>query len=731
MTISRQQILERMEHKTYHPMLLRELMRALGIPKERRREFRRLLGEMVLAGEIALIKGNRYGLPLKMNLVPGRLQGHPDGYGFVIPDRSGEKDVYISRRNLLDAMHGDHVVARVESTRSDKRREGRIIRVLKRGATQVVGRFEWPRDREFGFVVPTDRRNWYDLYIASDQTLGARDGDLVVAEIVQCPTPRRNPEGRIKEVLGRAYDSKIDTEMIMAEFALPMAFPKEVIASARAIPDQVAPTVIHGRRDLRDLKTVTIDGEKARDFDDAVSVEPLPHGQIRLFVHIADVGHYVPWETPLDLEARQRGTSVYFPDQVVPMFPERLSNGICSLNPREDRLTLTAEMVFDGHGNRLKYDLCESVIRSNERVTYTEVAKILVDRDPVLCRRYDYLLRDFLIMEELADRLRTVRMREGSIDFDLPDPEIILDLQGQTLGIVREERNVAHRLIEEFMLAANRTVAEHMTKMEVPFLYRIHEPPDPEKITDLAGFISSFGHNLAVPHKGQGPSGRLHPKVLQGLLERVKGRPEERLINHVVLRSMKQAKYSTENVGHFGLAAEMYTHFTSPIRRYPDLVVHRLVKEVLHKGGLSVHRKSELSPLLPEIARLSSERERLAMEAEREVVDLKKVRFMDDKQGEDFHGFITGVTAFGFFVELEEIFVEGLVHITSIPDDYYLYLEKEHCLLGRQRRRRFRIGDRVKVKVARVDLQRRKMDFTLAEEGVRPRVQRKSSPGRR
>jgi ribonuclease R len=733
-TISPEQIRERMEHKAYRPMLLRELMRALGIPKHKRGEFRRLLNEMVQAGDVALIKGNRYGLPSKMNLVPGRLQGHPDGYGFVIPDQVGEADVFIPRRSLLDAMHGDHVVARIESTRPDGRREGRIIRVLERGMTRVVGQFEWSHDRQFGFVVPTDRRNWYDLYIPPDQTIGARDGDLVVAVIVQYPTPRRNPEGRIEKILGQAYDAKIDTDMVLAEFSLPAAFPKEATAAALAVPERVAPTVLRGRRDLRDLKTATIDGEKARDFDDAVSVEPLPHGQIRLYVHIADVGHYVPWESALDIEARNRGTSVYFPDRVVPMFPERLSNGICSLNPREDRLTLTCEMVFDAHGNRLTYDLYESVIRSNERMTYTEVARILEGGDSALNQRYDYLVKDFLLMGELAQQLRSLRMHQGSIDFDLPEPEIILDLQGQTTEIVREERNVAHRLIEEFMLAANRTVAEHMTRREVPFIFRIHEPPDPEKISDLTDFVGSFGYHLRA-HKGPGPArpsaGHLRPKVLQELLEQARGKPEERLINHVVLRSMKQAKYSTQNVGHFGLAAEMYTHFTSPIRRYPDLVVHRLLKESLHKGGFSAHRKSELTHLLPEIARTSSERERMAMEAEREVVDLKKIRFMDDKLGEEFHGFITGVTAFGFFVELEEIFVEGLVHITSIPDDYYIYMEKEHCLLGRHHRRRFRIGDRVKVRVERVDLQKRKMDFTLAGEGMRIRAPQKTGRRRR
>jgi ribonuclease R len=690
------------------------------------------MDEMVQAGEIAKIKGNRYGLPAKMNLVPGRLQGHPEGYGFVVPDQSGQGDVYIPRRNMLDALHGDRVVARVEHIHPSRvasgglRREGRIIRVLERGKAQVVGRFQWMRDREFGFVVPTDRRNYYDIYIPSDKSMGSIDNDLVIAEILHYPTPRRNPEGRIQKILGQADDPKIDTDMVIAEFSLPTVFSKGVMAETSSVPDRVVPPMFRGRRDLRSLKTVTIDGEKARDFDDAVSIESLPRGQFRLRVHIADVAKYVTWESMLDQEARERGTSVYFPDQVVPMFPEKLSNGICSLKPHEDRLTVTVEMQFDVHGNRVGYDLYESVIKSNERMTYSAVSKILDNDDPILCQRYRSLVTDFVFMRDLAERLRVLRMHSGSIDFDLPEPEIILDLQGQPLDIVREERNVAHRIIEEFMIAANRVVAEHLSQKNAPMIYRIHEPPDPGKIEDLARFVASFGHVLEMPNRKGGVDGRrLTPKILQALLKQAQGRPEERLINHVVLRSMKQARYSVENVGHFGLAVEDYTHFTSPIRRYPDLIVHRLIKEILHDGSIKSHRRPQLLKFLTEVTRTCSERERLAMEAERESVDLKKVRFMDDKVGEEFHGFITGVTAFGFFVELEEIFVEGLVHITSIPDDYYIFLEKEHCLTGRHHRRRFRIGDRVKVRIDRVDLQKRKIDFTLTGEVLRQRRRKK------
>lgn len=710
-------------------------MRSLGISKHHRPAFEALVNEMIREGQIIEIKGNRFGLPNKMNLVTGRLQSHSDGFGFVIPEAAGEPDVYIGRRSLLDAMHGDRVVARIEGSKPDGRREGRIIRVLERGTSQLVGRYE--QGKPLGFVVPTDKRLGRDLMVPPGETGGAADGDLVVARITSYPSPHRNPEGTVIRVLGPAFDPRIDTEMVLAEFGLPGTFPAEVLEQAEGVPEQVPSDALAGRRDLRALHTVTIDGERAKDFDDAVSIRRLPQGQTRLWVHIADVGHYVPWDSPLDQEARRRGTSVYFPDQVVPMFPERLSNGICSLNPKVDRLTVTAEMVFDADGQRIEYEIYESVIRSHERMTYTAVKEILEDRNPETRRTYHELLDDFEAMEELCRRLMAVRAGDGSIDFDLPEPQIILDLQGRTTDIIREERNIAHRVIEEFMLAANRTVAEHLTGIKAPMIYRIHETPDPEKIQDFIQFIGSFGLGFGSSKTGSKP-GKVRPKAFQSVLEQAKGRPEERLVNHVLLRSMKQAKYSTENVGHFGLAFDYYTHFTSPIRRYPDLVVHRLLKEWMRNREFQDSRRERLERLLPQIALSSSERERAAMEAEREVVDLKKLRFLADKEGMELFGFITGVTAFGFFVELEEMYVEGLVHISSIPDDYYFYEEKQHRLIGRHHKRIFRLADRVEVRVEKVDLIRRRADFRLAGEivekkaGARPAPasQRKERKGR-
>ena len=716
-----------MQEQSFRPMLLREFMRVLKIAKSERQAFRQLLDELVQSGEVIRIRGNRYGLPDKMNLVTGRFQGHPDGYGFLIPETPGEADVFIPKRARMDVMHRDLAVARIETEKPDGLREGRIVRVLERAAAEIVGRYE-PGRGEFGFVVPTEARIGYDIYVAPADRGTARPGDLVVIEIVQYPTEARSPAGRIVRVLGAADDPKLDTEMVLAEFHLPHAFPPEVEAAAETLPQRVTLPAAGGgakRRDLRALATVTIDGERARDFDDAVSIERRPDGGMRLWVHIADVGAYVPWDSTLDQEARTRGTSVYFPDHVVPMFPEKLSNGICSLNPREDRLTLTCEMLFDRHGERQAYEIYESVIHSRERMTYTAVKQILVDRDPQVCERYAPLLDDFAQMELLCNLLRAGRERLGSIDFDLPEPGIILDLQGKTTDIIREERYISHRIVEEFMLQANRAVAEHMTALDVPCLYRVHESPDPVRITDLTEFIQAFG--LQMGPRGKRAPGEIEPHHLQALVQQVRGKPEERLINHIVLRSMKQARYGVENRGHFGLAFSHYTHFTSPIRRYPDLVVHRVVKEWLANGGFSPARKDALAELLPPIAKSSSERERVAMEAEREVVDLKKIRFMANKVGEEFFGFITGVTAFGLFVELEDIFVEGLVHISTLGDDYYVFQEKQHCLLGRNSKRRFRIADRVRVRVERIDMARRRLELGLAEAVIPTERKRRRS----
>ena len=704
MELTRDDILKLMQDKAYRPLLLKELIGLFNVSRKERPVFKEMIGDMLEKGLIVKIRGDRYGLPGKMNLITGVLQGHPDGYGFVKSDLEGEADLFVPKRNMMGAMHNDRVVARIESADRGGRLEGRIIRILERFHSRIVGRFE--RGKNFGFVIPSDRKISHDIYISPKLFNKAKDGDVVVAKIIAYPQKTRNPEGEIIKVLGRSSTPGIDTGMIIEEYELPTEFPEDVITEAKALPGEVAESMLKERVDLRTLQTVTIDGERAKDFDDAVSIEKLPDGRFRLWVHIADVSYYVPWGSELDNESYNRGTSVYLPDRVIPMFPERLSNHICSLNPREDRLTLTAEMMFDGNGNRINYKIYESVINSNERMTYTAVKEILEDEDSKIISRYSDLIETFHLMRELCLKLRAKRMGRGSIDFDLPEPEIILDLQSKTINIVRSERNIAHQIIEEFMLAANETIARHMGNKEIPFIYRVHESPDEDKITEFNEFMEDLGYKFKLNHQ--------QPKTFQRLLNKLEGKTEETLINQLLLRSMKQARYSTENIGHFGLASQHYTHFTSPIRRYPDLIVHRLIKEVSKNRRVKEDRRSMLDAKLKDIAKHSSERERLSMEAEREVVELKKLEFMQDKIGSEYDGVISGVVAFGFFVELEDILVEGLVRVTSMYDDFYRFEERQHRLAGDRTDKVYRLGDKVRVRVDKVDMEKRKIDFILA-----------------
>ncbi|MCC6545205.1 MAG: ribonuclease R [Nitrospirae bacterium] len=703
MKFSKNDILTLMQGKAYRPLLLTELMRVLSVPKKRNEAFSDTLEKMLHDGLIVKIRGDRYGLPQKMNLVTGVLQGHADGYGFVISGTEGEPDVFIPRRNMMGAMHNDKVVARIEASGRDGKKEGRIIRVLERFHKKIVGRFE--RGRNFGFIIPTDKKICYDLFIAPKYIMGAKDGDMVVAEITSYPQSARNPEGEIIKILGKSTTPGIDTEVIIEEYGLPARFTPEILSEAESLPDEVTEHMLQGRQDLRSLRTVTIDGERAKDFDDAVSIEKTADGKFILWVHIADVSHYVEWDSPLDKEAYSRETSVYLPDRVIPMFPEKLSNHICSLNPKKDRLTLTVEMLFDHNGTRTGYKIYESVINSNGRMTYTDVKKIVVDKDQELISRYESLVDIFLLMNELCLIMRSKRMKRGSIDFDLPEPEIILDLQSNTIDIIKSERNIAHQIIEEFMIAANETVAQHMSGKPIPSIYRVHEPPDEDKISEFNEFISEIGYSHKLMFE--------NPKTFQRLLHKLTGKPEEVLINKLLLRSMKQARYSIDNIGHFGLASQHYTHFTSPIRRYPDLIIHRLVKETIKRRYLKKDMKQHLDTILAEIARQTSARERKAMDAERDVIELKKLQYMQSRTGTEYDGVISGVTAFGFFVELKEILVEGLVRVTSMYDDFYRFDDKGHRLLGDRSQKIFRLGDSVRVRVEKVNMENRKIDFTI------------------
>jgi len=682
------------------PLLLREVMRRLGLQKEQRHQARQCLRDLAEEGKIVRIRGNRYGLPSKMNLIIGRVKTHPDGYGFVIPEVEGEEDIFIGPRNLKEAMHGDRVVARVESVRK-KGKEGSILRILERKTRKVVGKFM--KGKHYSYVLPEDERVLSEVLVPDGETKRARPNQIVVAEITQYPTERTRPVGRVTHILGYPDDPEIEPQIIIHKYDLPYRFSSAALREAQDLASSASSHEGKGRVDLRGIPTFTIDGENARDFDDAVSIERERDGGIKLYVSISDVSAYVGEETALDGEAYLRGTSVYFPDRAIPMFPPELSNEICCLHPRVDRLTLSAELRYDRNGERKEVRFYPSVIRSDERLTYTWVKKILVDEDAELRERFRPLLPSLDLMTDLCRELRRRRIARGAIDFDLPEPEVILNLQGEMEDIIRAERNLAHQIIEEFMIAANEAVAHFMEEKGFPFLYRIHEPPKKEAVDEFRRFVSHLGHRM-------GKEADSSPKEFQRILSDVKGRPEERVVNEILLRSMKWAKYSAKNLGHFGLASDGYTHFTSPIRRYPDLIVHRLLKKALsgEEGRMS-------EEVLANRAAHLSDRERVAMEAEREILDRYRVRFMKDKIGGEYTGVISGVTAFGFFVELKDIFVEGLVRVTDLRDDYYQYHEKKYCLVGERTHKAFRIGDEVRVRVDRVDVERRHIDFGLTE----------------
>ncbi|CAN5694555.1 ribonuclease R [soil metagenome] len=709
--LNHDELLRLIRDRMEHPATARELQQRLKIPREQRATLTKLLKDLTRAGSLVETRGNRYGLPDRMNLVVGKITTHPRGFGFVSSEGAGDTgwkgDLYIAGSNLNQAMHGDRVVARVERVGTDGRADGRIVRILERGATTIVGKFDVDSSG-FGFVLPFDRRLIMDVSIPTGEAGEARPGDMVLVEITRWPTPARGPLGRVTEVLGDIDEPGVDTEIIIRKYGIPDEHSPEAVAQAAKLGTVVAEKDIKGRTDFRALTTVTIDGETARDFDDAITLEKLPNGNYWLGVHIADVAHYVREGSVLDEEAYERATSVYFPERAVHMFPSELSTGLCSLNPHIDRLVQSCLMEIDSKGAVVRYELHDGVINSNQRMTYTDVNAIITDRDPDVMARYEPLVPLFETMSELFEVLNRRRRRRGSIDFDLKEPEIILDDEGLVEQIIALERNIAHRLIEEFMLVANETVAQHLNDHEVPSLYRIHETPDPLKVAEFEEFIGTLGYSLAADPDG------VEPKHFQKLVTRMRGTPEEKPIAFLMLRTMQKARYEPENLGHFGLAAESYTHFTSPIRRYPDLVVHRTLREARHKL-MDQERREQLVEDMPEIARHTSERERRAADAERELVQWKKVRFMADKVGDEFDGYVTGVSAFGLYIELIQHFVEGMVHVSTMADDYYRFVERSHLLKGENTGKVYRLGDRVNVQVIKVDMERRQVDLGLSE----------------
>jgi ribonuclease R len=738
---SRDQVLALMRERVHHPAGMRELLQTLKVPRDERTSFKRHVKSLVSSGDLIQIRGHRFGLPEKMDLYVGRLQTHRAGYGFVTPERPLDAggDIYISGVHLNEAMHGDRVVVRIERIKDGGRAEGRIIRILERSNEWIVGRYD--RGSEgMGYVVPFDRRVLMDIFVPPGQEGGASPGEMVVVELTRWPTATRGAIGRVAEVLGDIDAPGVDTEIIIRKYGIPDTHSSEAVDEACRLGSAVSERDIRGRTDFRSLPTVTIDGEHARDFDDAITIKKLPNGHFWLGVHIADVSHYVHEGGALDREAYDRATSVYFPERAVHMFPAELATGLCSLNPHVDRLVQSCLMEIDRHGHVVRSEFHDAVINSDERMTYTAVNAILTDGDPDLMKRYAALVPMFEQMRELFQILNDGRRRRGSIDFDLHEAEVIMDEGGMVEDIIALERNVAHRLIEEFMLLANETVASYLESQNAPTLYRIHEEPDTLKVQKFEEFISGFGYSLAAP------LGAVRPRNFQKLIERIQGKPEEKPIAFLMLRTMQKARYAPENLGHFGLAASSYTHFTSPIRRYPDLIVHRALRAARH-GLLTEEAREELIEELPESGRHTSEMERRADDAERELMQWRKVKFMADKVGDEFEGYVTGVAAFGLFIELIEHFVEGLVHVSTMADDYYRFVESAHLLRGENTHKVYRLGDKVRVQVLRVNMEVRQVDLGLVEilervrEGERgprrskavPKVEkkRKQRPGRR
>lgn len=677
------------------------------INKSEYQMFFSILEKMEEQGLVIKTKKKKYGLPEVFGMVTGRVQSTLKGFAFLIPEDKSVKDVFIPASELEGAMNDDIVMVKLtQKAEGDRRPEGTVIKIIERANAEVVGTFEQSKD--FGFVLPDNRKINMDIYVPGALSAGAETGDKVVVKITKWPKGRRNPEGKVIEILGKKGDPGTDILSVIRKYSLPEDFPRKVLAAADNVPQEVEDGEIKRRKDLRDMTTITIDGADAKDLDDAVSIERQENGNFKLWVHIADVTHYVKEGSPLDKEALKRATSVYLVDRVIPMLPRRLSNGICSLNPKVDRLTMTCMMEIDQNGGVVDHEIFESVIKTNERMVYTDVSDILENVDRPELKAYEYLFDTFKAMEELSLILRKKRERRGAIDFNFPEAKIIVDEKGKPVEIKRSERRIANRIIEEFMLAANETVAEHMHWLDLPFVYRIHEMPDEEKIVAFNKFIHNFGFFV------KGAQGELHPKSVQNLLEKVEGKPEERIISKMMLRSLKQAKYSPANEGHFGLAADYYCHFTSPIRRYPDLQIHRIIREML-QNKLNPKRIEQLEQTVLYASEQSSEQERVAEKAERETDDIKMCEYMLDYVGEEFEGLISSVTSFGVFTELDNT-VEGLTRMNLLDDDYYYYDEENMQLVGERTKNTYRIGDRVLVRVERVNVDLREIDFYIVEK---------------
>ncbi|MED1739323.1 ribonuclease R [Bacillus swezeyi] len=698
-------LLSFMKEEAYKPLTVQELEEMLQITdSDEYKELVKALVSLEDKGLVVRTRSNRYGLPEKMNLIKGKVSAHAKGFAFLLPEDSALDDVFIPPSELGTAMNGDTVLVRLNTETGGTRKEGSVIRIIERNIQKIVGTYT--ETKNFGFVIPDDKKITNDIFIPKHAKNGAVEGHKVVVRLTSYPEGRMSAEGEVVEILGHKNDPGIDILSIIHKHGLPGEFPEEAMEQAVATPDTIDEKDFRDRRDLRDQTIVTIDGADAKDLDDAVTVTKLKNGHYKLGVHIADVSHYVTEGSPIDKEAFERGTSVYLVDRVIPMIPHRLSNGICSLNPKVDRLTMSCEMMINSQGQVVEHEIFQSVIKTTERMTYSDVNKILVEDDEELKQKYEALVPMFQDMEELAAILREKRMSRGAVDFDFKEAKVLVDEEGTAKDVVLRERSTAEKLIEEFMLVANETVAEHFHWMNVPFIYRIHEDPNQEKLQRFLEFVATFGYVV------KGTAGSIHPKALQSVLDEVRDRPEEAVISTVMLRSMKQAKYDPQSLGHFGLSTEFYTHFTSPIRRYPDLIVHRLIRTYLINGKTDEATREKWAENLPDIAEHTSNRERTAVDAERETDDLKKTEYMMDKIGEEFDGMISSVTNFGMFVELPNM-IEGLVHVSFMTDDFYRYDEQHYAMIGERTGNVYRIGDEITVRVVDVNKDERNIDFEI------------------
>lgn len=691
-----------MRDKRYVPMKIKELAILMQVPREKRSDLEEVLEELLKEGKIEVSKRGKYQIARDVYLT-GSYIGNAKGFGFVKVEGQ-EEDIFIPESAGLGALHGDTVKVVLSQEKTGKRREGAVVQILEHAVRELVGTYQ--QSRNYGFVIADNLRFTRDIFIPIEHSKGAVDGHKVLIEITDYGSKDKNPEGRVKEIIGHVNDPGTDILSLVYAYELPMEFPQKVLNQAERTGSQVIPGDFEGRLDLREWQMVTIDGEDAKDLDDAISLT-MEGDRYRLGVHIADVTNYVQEGSALDREALKRGTSVYLIDRVIPMLPHKLSNGICSLNQGADRLALSCIMEIDARGNVVSHQIAETVIRVDQRMTYTSVKKILTDQDEEEMQKYESLVPMFRRMEELAAILREKRRKRGSIDFDFPESKVVLDKTGHPIEIHPYDRNVATRIIEDFMLLANETVAQEYYWQELPFVYRTHENPDPERIRQLAMFIHNFGYAI------KNTRDEIHPKELQKLLARTSDSPEEDLISRLTLRSMKRAKYTVDCTGHFGLAAEYYCHFTSPIRRYPDLQIHRIIKENL-RGRMNEERILHYEKILPQVAEQSSQMERRADEAERETEKMKKAEYMQDHIGEVFEGVISSITTWGFYVELPNT-IEGMIHVTHLYDDRYYYKEETYEMVGADTGRTFKLGQKVKVRVLEADKNTRTIDFELAE----------------